>query len=36
MDLRAPTHELTRAHATAARRSAPAGRVEARNGAFSD
>ena len=36
MDLRAPTHELTRAHATPARRSAPAGRVEACNGAFSD
>ena len=36
MDLRAPTHELTRAHATPAQRSAPAGRVEACNGAMSD
>jgi hypothetical protein len=36
MDLRGPTHELTRAHATPARCSAPAGRVEACNGAFSD
>ncbi len=36
LDVRAPTHALTRAHAAPARRSAPAGRVEACNGALSD